>query len=141
MNDKNTTMKELLDLARKFREERGWEESADLKDYPLGLVLEAAEVLELFQWMSGEEVEANDKLRPAIGEELADVLYWVLSLADRLGIDMSSAFEQKLLKQAEKYPLSQFGKDVPRDARERAYYKLKARTRGGHPLASDEDDL
>jgi NTP pyrophosphatase (non-canonical NTP hydrolase) len=67
--------------------------------------VEAAEVLEHFQWLSGEESNALDAAkRAAIAEELADVLLYLVRLADKLGIDLISAAHHKMAINAAKYP-------------------------------------
>ena len=72
----------------------------------LSLVLEAAEVMEHFQWKSPVEIkEYVVSHKKEIGEELADVLYWVLLLAHDLKIDLVDAFEKKLEKNRQKYPV------------------------------------
>lgn len=136
MKDEKTTIKELQQKVQGFREERGWRDE-DPKDMALSLVLEASELLEHFQWMSGEEVEKEKKLHGAIGEELVDVMWWVLEIADRFGIELSEAFVAKMAKQAKKYPVEVFNKEASEEDKRREYYKIKAATRGGHPLAED----
>jgi len=89
-----------------FRKERDWEQFHNPKDVALSLVLEAGEVAEHFQWKGIEEtkqyvVDAKDE----IGEELADVFYWVLLLSHDIGIDLLDALERKIDKNAQKYPV------------------------------------
>lgn len=98
---------ELLTQAiTKFREERDWKQFHNPKDVAISLSLEASEVLEHFQWKSPEEIERYIKQHKAdIGEELADVLYWVLLLSNDLGIDLTEAFSRKMVKNAMKYPI------------------------------------
>ncbi len=96
----------LTDLILKFRNERDWAQFHNPKDVALSLVLEAAEVMEHFQWKSSEEVNKYVKTnKEDIGEELADVLYWVLLLSHDLNIDIVKTLEQKMIKNAEKYPI------------------------------------
>jgi|SRR3989344_733048 len=102
--------KTLTDLQKRviaFRDSRDWKQFNNQKDMALSLTLEAAEVLEHFQWkVTREEIEAyTRKHKKEIGEELADVLYWVLTMNHDLGIDMADAFEKKMVKNAKKYPL------------------------------------
>ena len=137
VNDQNTRIQELRDKLRAFREERGWT-SEDPKDMALSLVLEAAELLEYFQWKTGKEVEEEARLKGAICDELADIFWWVMAIAERLNIDVSQAFVRKMVKNGEKYPSSIFNPSMPEDVRNREYYKIKARTRGGHPLAEND---
>jgi NTP pyrophosphatase (non-canonical NTP hydrolase) len=90
----------------RFRDERDWKQFHTPKDQALSLCLEASEVLELMQWRNGEELEAFlRESRPRLGEELADVLGWVLLLAHDQGIDLRAAFERKLEINKAKYPV------------------------------------
>jgi len=99
-------IEELTNLVRKFRDDRDWKQFHNPKDCALSLVLEAAEVMEHFQWKSKEEIESYIKTnKQEIGEELADVLYWVLLLSYDLEIDLSAAFVDKLEKSGKKYPI------------------------------------
>ena len=139
MSDKKATIQELKEIVNEFRGRRGWENN-DLKDVALSLVLESAEVMELFQWMDSDEVENSEKMRKAVGEELTDVLWWVLVMVGRLDIDLTEMFNEKMKKRDKKYPLEIFGSDKSGAEKKKAYYKIKARTRGGHPLAEQEDD-
>ena len=102
-------MKNVKDLTKRiiaFRDARNWKQFHNPKDVALSLVLEAGEVMEHFQWKSKEEmekyvIEAKDK----IGEELADVLYWVLLLSHDLDIDVLEAVEKKMKINETKYPV------------------------------------
>ena len=102
-------MSEFKELTKKilaFRDERNWEQFHNPKDVSLSLVLEAAEVMEHFQWKSPAEIkEYVVSHKKEIGEELADVLYWVLLLAHDLKIDIVDASEKKLEKNRLKYPI------------------------------------
>lgn len=101
------TLKQLEKKVIDFRDSRDWKQFNNQKDMALSLALEAAEVLEHFQWkVTAEEIEEYAKVhKKQIGEELADVLYWVLTMNHDLGIDMVDAFEKKMVKNAKKYPL------------------------------------
>lgn len=102
-------MKSIEDLTRKiiaFRDARDWKQFHNPKDSAVGLVLEATEVLEHFQWQNKEEMEEYVKIhKEDIADELADVLYWVILMANDLGIDMSKAVEKKIRKNEKKYPI------------------------------------
>jgi len=90
-----------------FRDARDWKQFHNPKDVSISLALEAAELLEHFQWKSPKEIAKHIMLhKSAIGEELADVLYWVLLLGHDLKIDVLKALAQKLKKNARKYPIS-----------------------------------
>lgn len=89
-----------------FRDARDWKQFHNPKDVALSLSLEASEVLEHFQWKNKEEVEKYVKThKNEIGEELADVLYWVLLMSHDLNINISRALENKILKNEAKYPV------------------------------------
>ena len=102
-------MGEIQDLTQKikqFRDDRDWLQFHNHKDMALSLVLEAAEVLEHFQWKSVEECRKHaDENRAAIADELGDVAMFLFELADNLGIDLRKAIEAKLEKNARKYPV------------------------------------
>ncbi|OGS12948.1 MAG: nucleotide pyrophosphohydrolase [Elusimicrobia bacterium RIFOXYA12_FULL_57_11] len=100
-------IKELTRRVMKFRDERDWKQFHNPKDVAISLTLEAAELLEHFQWKTPKEISAHIKAgREEISDELADVFYWVLVLGKDLGIDISAALKKKLLKNAVKYPVS-----------------------------------
>jgi NTP pyrophosphatase (non-canonical NTP hydrolase) len=102
-------MPDIKDLTQKiiaFRDARDWKQFHNPKDLSLSLVLEASEVMEHFQWKSPKEIEEYVKTNKAdIGEELADVLYWVLLMSHDLGIDMKDALLKKIEKNQAKYPV------------------------------------
>ncbi|MBP7806560.1 nucleotide pyrophosphohydrolase [Candidatus Gracilibacteria bacterium] len=99
-------IKKLTDLILAFREERDWKQFHNPKDCAISLSLEASEVLEHFQWKTPEEIKTYiETHRDDIGEELADVFYWVLLMSHDLGIDLEDAFQKKLIKSGEKYPV------------------------------------
>lgn len=78
-------IKKLTDLVLAFREERDWKQFHNPKDCAISLSLEASEVLEHFQWKNPEEIKSYiENHRDDIGEELADVFYWVLLMSHDL---------------------------------------------------------
>lgn len=92
---------------REFCDERDWNQFHNPKDMAVSLCLEAAEVLEHFQWKSPEEMKTYVRTNNSdIAEELSDVLYWVLRMADRFDIDIVQAFDKKMVKNARKYPVA-----------------------------------
>lgn len=100
------TIDELTKTIVALRDERDWKQFHNPKDLAISLVLEATEALEHFQWKSKEEVEKYVITnKTEIGEELADVLYWVLLMSHDLKINITEALEQKLVKIEEKYPV------------------------------------
>ncbi len=99
-------IKKLTEKIIKFRDERDWKQFHNPKDVALSLVLEAGEVVEHFQWKNKEEIAKYIETNKAdIGEELADVLYWVLLMSHDLKIDILDALDKKIKKNEEKYPL------------------------------------
>ena len=99
-------IKNLTEKIIKFRDERDWKQFHNPKDLALSLVLEASEVLEHFQWKNEEEIKKYIKTnRKEIGEELADVLYWVLLMSHGLELDISDVLEKKIQKNHKKYPI------------------------------------
>lgn len=137
MNDSETTIAQLKREVLAFRKKRGWTGESP-KDVALSLVLEAAELLEHFQWKSGEEVKHEARLYGAICDELSDVLWWALVMAETLDIDVAHAFEIKTKKNNTKYPIEDFSGEISNEEWMRRYYRIKAKYRGGHPLAEEE---
>jgi len=94
---------ELLEEIKKFIDERDWEQFHDPKNLAISLNLEASEVLELFQWTKSNEIDSSKS--GDLPDELADVYYWLLLLADYYQIDLDKALEDKLTKNKTKYPI------------------------------------
>lgn len=89
-----------------FIDERDWNPWQRPKDLAISLNLEAAEVLEHFQWKEGNELEHYlIDHKEDLSDELADVAIYLLELADVLGIDLSEAIDEKMKKNALKYPV------------------------------------
>lgn len=98
-------VEELTQAVLAFRDARDWKQFHNPKDCVLSLVLEAAELLEIFQWKTGEAVDqAAADNKAAIGDELADILYWVLLIAHDQGIDPAQALRDKLAANEIKCP-------------------------------------
>ena len=90
----------------KFRDERDWQQFHDPKSLAASICIEAAELLELFQWLAPYEArrQAAEK-KERVAEEIADVAIYLIELADVAGIDLAAAIEAKLEKNAAKYPV------------------------------------
>ena len=100
-------IKKLTERIIKFRDKRDWKQFHNPKDVSLSLVLEAAEVMEHFQWKSPEEIEEYiKKNKGEIAEELADVLYWVLLMSNDLKINIIKALVEKIRKNEKRYPVN-----------------------------------
>ena len=93
---------------RRFAQERDWEQFHSPKNLAAALTVEAAELLEHFQWLTEEQSRSlTAGKRAAVSEEIADVLLYLLQIADKLGIDVVAAAQQKLARNALKYPAAQ----------------------------------
>ena len=95
--------KETADIVKKFRDDRNWRQFHNPKDLAISLSLEASELLEIFQW-SADDLECLEKL-DMVKEELADVLSYAILLADRYSLDLNEIIQDKMKKNAEKYPV------------------------------------
>jgi NTP pyrophosphatase (non-canonical NTP hydrolase) len=102
MENKKTYQK-INNKIKKFSEDRDWSQFHDPKNLALSLVLEASEVLELYQWTKDNQL--NPRRSEKISEELADVFYWVIMLSNYYNIDLLDALDKKLDKNMEKYPI------------------------------------
>lgn len=99
-------IEEITKIIVAFRNARDWKQFHNPKDLALSLVLEAAEVMEHFQWKSKEEIDKYViEAKGEIGEELADVLYWVLLMSHDLKIDVLDALDKKMKINEKKYPV------------------------------------
>ena len=98
-------IKELIDLLVRFRDELDWGQFHDSKNLALALSIEAAELNELFLWKKDSDSEQVDRAR--LKEELADVFAYALMLAEKNGLSVSDIVKEKILKNAEKYPVEE----------------------------------
>lgn len=106
-----TELDELTRLVLAFRDERDWSQFHSLRNLIVSLNLEAGELLELAQWKTDDEIAALPRDlhgREALEDECADVLLYLLLIADRAGIDLDAAARAKLVKNAVKYPVERF---------------------------------
>ena len=94
---------ETVDMILKFRDDRNWKQLHNPKDLAISISLEAAELLEVFQW-SGADLECRDKL-DKIKEELADVVNYAVLMADACGLDLDEIVREKVRRNEEKYPV------------------------------------
>jgi NTP pyrophosphatase (non-canonical NTP hydrolase) len=107
-------MHQVLQQLLKFQSDRNWKQFNTPQNLAKSLVLEAAEVLEIFQWKEGSELSEEEKA--ALADELADVYNWVILLSHDLGIDIEAEALKKIEKNAKKYPVEEFAekKAAPR---------------------------
>jgi dCTP diphosphatase len=100
------TLIELRDALRRFAADREWDQFHSPKNLAMALTVEAAELLEHFQWVTDASSESLPPEQQArIREELADVLLYVIRLADKLGIELATAAAEKLKLNAQEYPV------------------------------------
>jgi dCTP diphosphatase len=98
-------LEELRAVVRQFVTERGWDQHHNPKNLAIALSVEAAEVLEHFQWCSeAESFTLPPERRKAVADELSDVLMGVIRVADLLDIDLAEAFASKMVENRRKYP-------------------------------------
>lgn len=98
-------LEDLTRLLRDFVKERDWEKFHSPKNLTMALSVEVSELLEHFQWLTEEESgDLSPEKRAAVEEEMADVLIYLVRLADRLGVDLMEAVERKMERNGERYP-------------------------------------
>ena len=109
-------LSELQAELRRFAADRDWQPFHTPKNLATALMVEAAELAEIYQWMTPEQSQAahlDPTLKQRVGEEVADVLLYLLQVADHGRIDIAQAVRDKLARNALKYPVK---KSVARDA-------------------------
>lgn len=98
-------IKDIIEKIRQFRDERDWMQFHDHKNMAVSIIIEAAELLEHFQWKEKEEIdEYVVKHRDEIEEEIADIAIYLFELADNLQLDLSETILKKLDLNKKKYP-------------------------------------
>ena len=105
-------IEELQQRLREFASARNWQPYQTPKNLAMAMVVEAAELVEIFQWLTPEESQniRNDAERHThLGEEIADVMLYLLQIADHSGVDVAAAVERKLALNALKYPVQEQG--------------------------------
>ncbi len=101
------TLASLRKQQRRFAEARDWQQFHTPKNLAMALSVEAAELLECFQWLTPEQsAQLAGRDRLAVEEEVADVLLYLLRLCDVLGIDLLQAAQRKMAVNARKYPVA-----------------------------------
>lgn len=96
---------ELRELMRTFAAERDWDQFHTPKNLATALSVESAELLEHFQWLKDDESRnLSDPVKEAVAEEMADVLLYLVRLADKLDVDLAEAARRKIALNAIKYP-------------------------------------
>lgn len=109
--DATATVADLMKLVADFVAEREWEPFHDAKNLSASIAIEAAELMEHFQWLRSDElgnVRRDTAKLQEIAEETADIAAYLLSFASRMGIDLSAALADKMQKNARKYPSAKY---------------------------------
>ena len=109
--DNHTCIAELREAVRRFVDARDWRQFHSPKNLSMALAIEAAELMEHFQWITTDasrKIGDDPSKLAAIREELADVLCYAMAIANELNIDISSAMRDKMIKNEAKYPAAEF---------------------------------
>lgn len=108
MTDSRATVDELKNSVKQFCEQRNWDQFHNPKDLAIGVCTESAELLQIFRFKTNEQCLSmldHAETRRLIGEELADILYFVLRFSQMYGYDLSDELERKIRKNALRYPV------------------------------------
>lgn len=101
-----TELEDLRQRLRAFAEARDWDQFHNPKNLAMALIVEAGELVEHFQWLtSADSAALTGHKREQVAEELADVLLYLVRIADRLDVDLYDAAVRKIARNAEKYPV------------------------------------
>ncbi len=106
--DSKTNIQELKEKVKKFCEDRNWDQYHNAKELTIGIITESSELLQHFRFKSEEEIDDIFKdfnRRNEISEELADVFYFVIRLAQKYNIDLTIELNKKMQKNEQKYPI------------------------------------
>ena len=106
--DNKTNIQDLKEKIKKFCEDRDWDQYHNAKDLAIGIITESSELLEHFRFKSEKQIEElfnSPEKKGKISEEMADILYFLLRLAQKYDIDLVSALNKKMKKNEEKYPI------------------------------------
>ncbi|MBF5060069.1 nucleotide pyrophosphohydrolase [Candidatus Neptunochlamydia vexilliferae] len=102
-------IKEMQEYSRRFIEDRDWTEFHTPKNIAMGISVEAAELLEIFQWLTPEQsfqIKSNSGELQRVSDEVGDILHLLIRLSSLLNIDLKQAFWEKIKKTEKKYPIS-----------------------------------
>ena len=111
MTDDATTLAQMKHSVAAFIREREWEKYHQPKNLAMSIAIEAAELMEVFQWAEPDEVArllADEKVRRQVSDELADILAFLLAFSNATGIDLAAGFRDKMDRNAKKYPADEY---------------------------------
>ncbi len=109
--DHETNIHEFKEKIKRFCEDRDWDQFHNAKELAIALSIESSELLEHFRWKKPEEVESlfkDKKKREEIEDEMADILYFLVRIAQKYNIDLSEILDKKMEKNNKKYPVDKF---------------------------------
>jgi NTP pyrophosphatase (non-canonical NTP hydrolase) len=108
VNDNERKIHELKEKIKAFCDVRDWDQFHNAKELAIALSIEASELLEIFRWKTHEEVDElfkDEKKKEDIEDELADILYFLVRIAQKYDLDLSEALDRKMEKNDKKYPV------------------------------------
>jgi NTP pyrophosphatase (non-canonical NTP hydrolase) len=106
--DQEVKIHELKEKIKDFCDKRDWDQFHNAKELAVALSIEASELLEIFRWKNPQEVSElfnNPKKKEDIEDEMADIMYFLVRMAQRYNIDLSEALDRKMEKNEKKYPV------------------------------------
>lgn len=121
-SDSSSTIADLRALVARFVAERQWQPFHDPKNLAMSIAIEAAELMEHFQWLRSDQLDdavRENALREELCDEMADIACYLLALSNRLDVDLAAAVERKMEKNARKYPADQVQGHYRKPARDR----------------------
>ena len=110
-----------MGIIREFVKERGWERFHKPESLAVSASIEIGELLELFQWLEDSEIEdylKDDEYRSKLAAEIADVLIYILRLADVTGINPTDAVLEKMKSNSKRYPSEEWHERIPSKTKE-----------------------
>ena len=118
-SDSRSTVSELKEMVEQFVSERDWHQFHTPKNLSMALAIEIGELMEHFQWITGEEsriIHKTPEKKEAVAEELSDVLCYCMAIANEMDIDIAQSMTKKMRKNRAKYPVKEFkGRYGPED--------------------------
>ena len=111
MSDSIVTVDRLKEMVKLFILERDWDKFHDSKSLSMSISIEAAELMEIFQWVRTSDTEkmiSDNTVKGKVVDEIADILIYTIAFCSKNNIDISKSIEQKLKKNSSKYPIEKY---------------------------------
>jgi NTP pyrophosphatase (non-canonical NTP hydrolase) len=121
VSQEESSLQDIIRIIRDFVKERGWEKYHKPESLAVSASIEIGELLELFQWLEDEEIEGylkDEEFRSRLSSEIADVMIYMLRLADVTGINPTDAILRKMRKNEKKYPSEEWYSRIPSKTKE-----------------------